>query len=96
MVRWFIWVVDWLIDWLVLCHILSDRRRIEKHTGVAGEPGALPETDKDRDFDRIMRVATNDDIAFLMKGGDPTQAAAKGVALDKKKVGNLCWLSVNK
>ena len=33
-----------------------------------------------------MRVATNDDIAFLMKGGDPTQAAAKGVASEKKKV----------
>lgn len=63
------------------------RRRIEKHTGIAGEPGALPETDKDRDFDRVMRVATNDDIAFLMKGGDPTQAAAKGVASEKKKVG---------
>ena len=55
---------------------------------MAGEPGALPETDKDRDFDRVMRVATNDDIAFLMKGGDPTQAAAKGVA-EKKKVGNF-------
>ncbi len=38
-------------------------RRIEKYTE------GLPETDRDRDFDRVARVATNEDIAFLMRGG---------------------------
>jgi hypothetical protein len=43
----------------------------------------LPEHDSDRDFARIMRISTNEDIAALMRGTDPTKESSEP-SKDKK------------
>jgi hypothetical protein len=50
----------------------------------------LPETDKDRDFARVTRLACNEDIGYLYKMGDSADGSK-----DKKAVDFKAWFKAN-